>query len=94
MTFKQTIPLSWMGSVRRQPGCRNIYNLDDAVGLHCANKRLDVMLLHWAVKSEYLQLADPRPKGQITNKLWLDMASDPSVPGDLSVALKTLKTAA
>src|SRR4029077_5730134 len=58
MAFKQGIPQNW---IKRQPnGAKlpHIYNLDDAVGLNCPNKRLDVMLIQfmllaWATGAQY-----------------------------------------
>jgi len=62
MAFKQRIPQEWIKQRPNLAKLTHLYNLDEAVGLNCPNKRLDVMLLqflllHWSKK--ILQLKSP-----------------------------------
>jgi hypothetical protein len=45
MAFKQHIPQEWIKLRPNLAKIPHLYNLDEAVGLGCPNKRLDVMLL-------------------------------------------------
>jgi hypothetical protein len=62
MAFKQLLPADWIRQRQNLSKLPFLYNLDDAVGLGCPNRRLDVMLLQlmlfkWSKK--ILQLKGP-----------------------------------
>ena len=45
MAYKQKIPQAWKNIHPNVAKLPFIYNLDDAVGIGCPNKRLDVMMV-------------------------------------------------
>jgi hypothetical protein len=47
MAFKQGIPQSWIHRQANVAKLPHVYNPDDAVGLNCPNRRVDVMLLQF-----------------------------------------------
>jgi len=64
VAFTQNIPANW---IRKHPNVArlpHVYNLDNAVGLSCPNKRLDVMLIQvmlliWATERKSGSLGSP-----------------------------------
>lgn len=47
MAFKQRIPEAFIKARPNAAKLPHIYNLDEAVGLHCPNRKLDVMLVQY-----------------------------------------------
>ena len=61
MAYKQRVPESWVRADKSMGGWGHFYNLDQAVGMNAPNKRTDVLLVQFLLRTNLD--GDPSAKG-------------------------------